>query len=221
MPPIGWGLLLNRYTLGALAIAAAAIAGAAWWSSTKAGWIAHGQTLERGAQAIRQAEADRKHRAQVAGFVVDLSKREAAALARLAAAEGRADLVQGRGPAAPAPQLSTLILEVRPNVTTHADIICSLTRGFVREHDARVPAPDGFPRLSPGGPDVDQPATVSLARAAAVIRHNYTEAQRAVARLAACETRRFEACLAWDAAYGTHSGCELGNGHELELLEEP
>jgi signal transduction histidine kinase len=187
----GWPLVLNRRVVGALVAVLAVSAAAMWLRSRDESLREEGRAECR---AANRAAQDRR-REDISEFVVGNSRRESDLRARLRAAEGRIEL-------------DRLNQKRSPRVTQKADSSCTLTLGFVRDYDASLPGASGRPAVpaAVAGGD-DDPAGISVSRASAAIGDNNAVCAVAVGRLAACEERRFKACVAWDEKFGTKSGC--------------
>lgn len=196
----GWSLLLNRYVLGAIAVAVLAIAVAAWWANEKAALRAEGrQALE---EANKKAAVERRR--AIAEYVSDLSARNTELDAKVRGLLARIDADQ-------------LDRERNPHVSKAADAACPIPRGFVRDVDAALPGAAGRAAVPDGGAGVDVPTGIPLSVVAREVGRNYAQCSKLLADRDAAEEKRYTACLEWDRKFGTHSNCSRGGAQQTPI----
>jgi hypothetical protein len=181
--------LLLRVILVAAAIAAAVF----WWERLRTSWIAQGVLEEHARQEVVNARAHTKRENEISGFREEMLQANAGLQRQLGAKDQEIDrLNKERG----------------NHVSPAADSRCIVPRGLVRDLDGALPGAAGRAAVSDAGGDQDAAAGVSLSWISGIIRGNYGQCAKYIERLSGFEQRRYEACLAWDAKWGTHSGCE-------------
>lgn len=190
----GWGLVLNKYVIGALIALLAIISAILWWEVKKESLRKDGASECHAEHAASNRIAHDARLRQKNELIAEISARETDLKARLSVAESALFLAQQNR-------------ERKPNVTPKADAGCVLTLGFVRDYDASLPASARRADVSFTDADNDKPSGIPLSVASTEIGRNNASCAACVERLNTCEDRRYQACLAWDKRFGLQSGC--------------
>jgi hypothetical protein len=176
-------LVFNRYTLAALAIAAATWAAWSWHTSKIDAAVAE---ADRRWEARIEAERAR-HRGLVADWVLELAARDEAAMAKFAQAKAERVVVY-----------RTLIEEVPRYVTPLADSRCIVPRGFVLHHDAAAVGARAAPVREVAGGLIDADSGLALSSVERTVAENYAACHDAIAEVS--EWRRWypDANASWE-----------------------
>jgi hypothetical protein len=183
-------LLHNKYFLAALAFGLALAGGSIWWQHEV------DKLHEEGAATLQAANDTNtaQRRTAISEYVVAASQREIDAHAVLRDKENKLDL-------------ALINLQQVPHVSKAASAACTLSAGFVWDHDAAVPGTGGRTPVPPSAAASDKPSGVALVAALGAIQFNYSQCAKLAERIDSAEAKRYADCVAWDTKYGTASNC--------------